>query len=696
MKKTRTRIIRLLGLSALLAVSTLANTISFDTAFNTTGYSTHSVLAPPEWSISRAFVLQPDGKIIIAGDTYGGGSFAEKLALVRLHADGTIDTSFGTAGKTVTLITNATNASKMILQPDGKIIVCGWAYTDATRYDMVIARYTADGILDTSFNQTGYSVLNIQADSMDFGADVGVLPDGKIVMVGNTAALGQQRDHVLVRFNTDGTFDSTFNGTGILVLSNPADESMNRLIIQPGGKILLGGHRYNGTRHEFLLMRFNSDGTPDGSFGTAGTTRTDAGSNGSVITAMDLRPSDGKIIASGWGKMARYSADGLLDHTFGTSGVATMPSQFNPWNIRVLSNNKIIITASSGSGVTRLMPDGAIDYNFSGGLRYVNIPDHGCTFRDIIALDDGKLLLNGECTPNSGNILRFGVVKLRETTTKRFLDFTGDGTSDIALFRPSNTQWPYLNSTTLTAPAPLGPFGAATDIPVPADFTGDGRADVAVFRPSTGEWLVLRSENGTSYSIPFGMAGDIPVASDFDGDQVADYGVFRPSKGMWFIERSSAGFMTAWFGTAGDRPVPSDYDGDFKTDVAIYRPSVGEWWIHKSSDNGVFAYQFGNSSDVTVQGEYTGDNKTDVAFYRPVTGEWFVIRSEDNSYYSGPWGGVPGDVPIPGQYAGDPKFDYVIYRPSTSTWHILPNGGSYFFKIFGESGDQPLAPLLNP
>jgi len=92
---------------------------------------------------------------------------------------------------------------------------------------------------------------------------------------------------------------------------------------------------------------------------------------------------------------------------------------------------------------------------------------------------------------------------------------------------------------------------------VQGDYTGDGKTDAAIWRPSTGEWFILRSESLSFYSVPFGINGDSPVAGDYDGDGKFDIGVFRPSSNTWFINRSTAGVLITNFGINGDKPVPN-------------------------------------------------------------------------------------------------------------------------------------------
>ena len=107
-----------------------------------------------------------------------------------------------------------------------------------------------------------------------------------------------------------------------------------------------------------------------------------------------------------------------------------------------------------------------------------------------------------------------------------------------------------------------------------SDFSGDGRSDIGVFRPSTGGWLLA------SGSYVWGGPGDLPVVGDYDGDARMDIALFRPSTGRWYVAPSSGqpAFSYLW-GGGTDVPVQGDYDGDGKTDVGVFRPATGEWFI---------------------------------------------------------------------------------------------------------------------
>lgn len=136
----------------------------------------------------------------------------------------------------------------------------------------------------------------------------------------------------------------------------------------------------------------------------------------------------------------------------------------------------------------------------------------------------------------------------------------------------------------------------------PSDFDGDGTSDLAVFRPSSGTWFLINSGSNTFSGIQFGAAGDVPIDGDFDGDARNDIAVWRPSTGAWFILNSSNGTVNGTtFGQNGDKPVAADYDKDGKTDIAVWRPSTGFYYRLNSSNGQFQAVQFGQNGDIPVQ-----------------------------------------------------------------------------------------------
>jgi len=269
-------------------------------------------------------------------------------------------------------------------------------------------------------------------------------------------------------------------------------------------------------------------------------------------------------------------------------------------------------------------------------------------------------------------------------------DYNGDGSADIAVYRPLTGQWLVLGASSFPS------FGSPDDIPTPGDYDGDGAADLAFWRPSAGEWHLLRS--GIEEVQVWGLAGDLPVPGDYDGDQRTDFAVWRPSTGQWLILFSGGGFTATTWGRPGDVPVPADYDGDGKEDVAVFRPprpdlggASGTWLILNSS-GGFKIQSFGTGGDFPVPGEYEGGRGVDLAIWRPSTGTW-EIRLKGGRSFERVWG-VVGDVPVQADFDGDGRTDLGVFRGSTGQWFILTSSSEFTVPlqtVWGQAGDIPVA-----
>jgi subtilisin-like proprotein convertase family protein len=142
-------------------------------------------------------------------------------------------------------------------------------------------------------------------------------------------------------------------------------------------------------------------------------------------------------------------------------------------------------------------------------------------------------------------------------------DFDGDGKSDLAVFRQSGAnggRW-FVQTTGRGFPYSLSnySFGQFTDKLVPGDYTGDGITDVAVWRPSNGTWYINEHPSPFFQQFAFGTNGDIPIPGDYDGDGIFDAAVYRPSTGYWYVRKSTGGIQIQQFGTTGDIPTPSAF-----------------------------------------------------------------------------------------------------------------------------------------
>lgn len=222
-------------------------------------------------------------------------------------------------------------------------------------------------------------------------------------------------------------------------------------------------------------------------------------------------------------------------------------------------------------------------------------------------------------------------------------DYDGDGTSDIAVFRPSAGLWA-IRGLTRTY------FGNVTDLPACGDYNGDGVTDVAIFRKSTGLWAVRNSTR-----IYFGATGDLQVPSDYDGDGYSDIAIFRESSGLWMIKD----ITRVYFGAGGDWPVPGDFNGDGTNEIGVFRSSSGLWAIRELTRN-----YFGREKDWPIAGDYSGDGTWDISVFRPGSGLW-ATRNLTRFYY-----GCCLVWPNPADYNGDLVDDIGTFRPATGLWAL--------------------------
>jgi uncharacterized delta-60 repeat protein len=327
---------------------------SLDTTFNPSGITPGIVTTSIGGADDEAFALaiQSDGKLVAAGKSYNSGIGAFEFALVRYNSDGSLDTGFGSNGIVTTPIANLDDeAFALAIQPDGKLVAAGYSL-QGTLYKFALVRYNADGSLDTGFGATGVQTTIIGGiDDRVFALAIQSL-DGKLVAAGRSkinTTNGNIYEFVLVRYNTDGSLDTTtFNPTGganagivTTIIGNGGDDEALALIIQSDGKLVAGGYSNNGVQNEFAMVRYNTNGSLDATgFGKQGivttpivTATTPIGIY-SVAYALAIQ-SDGKLVQAGYSTVnnasqqrvfavARYNTTGSLDKAFNTTGKSTI------------------------------------------------------------------------------------------------------------------------------------------------------------------------------------------------------------------------------------------------------------------------------------------------------------------------------------------------------------------------------------
>jgi uncharacterized delta-60 repeat protein len=199
-------------------------------------------------------VIQSDGKIVVAGSTGDAGYANNNFAIARLNANGSLDTTFSGDGRQITNFGANDYAYGVALQADGKIVVVGEKTT--TFRSFALARYNTDGSLDTTFNGTGRRVFSITPGMDSHANDVIVQPDGMIVVIGTTKNGSGFFDFALARLLSTGGFDTTFSGDGKVIIDFGGNDYVLAIALQPlDGKYILGGATHDGTQYDFALAR---------------------------------------------------------------------------------------------------------------------------------------------------------------------------------------------------------------------------------------------------------------------------------------------------------------------------------------------------------------------------------------------------------------------------------------------------------
>ncbi len=260
-----------------------------------------------------ALARQPDGKVVAAGGASNGTD--TDFALARYNANGSLDTSFGTGGKVTTAISPGSDAaSALALQPDGKLIVAG---SDSSR-DFALARYNPNGSLDTSFG-TGGKVTTPIGSGDDQARDIALQADGKLVAVGYSSDEGGAftMDFALVRYAADGSLDTSFGGTGkVRTNLGPAYDDAFALVLQPDSKLVAAGYSDTGSEGDFALARYKANGSLDTSFGTDGKVTTSLYPGSGVAFALARQP-DGKLVAAGYSSYTSRGDFALVQYLSG-------------------------------------------------------------------------------------------------------------------------------------------------------------------------------------------------------------------------------------------------------------------------------------------------------------------------------------------------------------------------------------------
>jgi uncharacterized delta-60 repeat protein len=373
-RSSRKRSLTLIG--AIAIVIAVANPAAappgdLDTTFDGDGKVTTDFAG--DFDEAWGLAIQGDGKIVAAG--YSGNDFG----LARYSSNGSLDPTFDGDGKTTTDFAGQFDQARAVaIHGDGRITAAGFAWdVSGASVHFALARYNPDGSLDTTFDTDGKVVTDVAAGEDEQGFAMAIQGNGKIVVAGRTSS-----DFALARYNADGSLDTTFDGDGKVTtdFAGAPDEAWG-LAIQGDGKIVAAGYTGGFGTYDFALARYNADGSLDATFDGDGKVTTDFAGNDNLALGMALQ-GDGKIVAAGVAisadfdtALARYNVDGSLDPTFDGDGRVTTDfagSDDEAFGVAIQGDGRIVavglalFNATYEFALARYRTDGSLDPTFSG------------------------------------------------------------------------------------------------------------------------------------------------------------------------------------------------------------------------------------------------------------------------------------------------------------------------------------------
>jgi uncharacterized delta-60 repeat protein len=371
---------------------------------------------------ANAVLVQPDGKVVAAGSSRDAKGIPQ-ITLVRYNANGTLDTTFGNNGVVQTSVSKYGGfITGLALQSDGKIVAVGEANAGGkVGEEVAVARYNPNGSLDTTFgggsHPTGIVLTALNLPGTDGPNAVAIDGNGKIDVAGSSAPNGGPNSFTLLRYNANGTLDTTFGPSknGIVTTQvGTSSSGAGGLAIQPDGDIVLAGGASGG----MALVRYTAAGQLDTSFGSGGIVSnilppgTVGGGAGPVLVL-----SNGLIVVGGTSSpnsstsnltLARFTSSGQLDTTFGNAGFAidTASGIGSACALALGANGDLLAPGSMQSpgpseefALAAFLPGGAPDTSFgSNGTATANLGGQARA-QAMAVQGDGRIVLAGFASP---------------------------------------------------------------------------------------------------------------------------------------------------------------------------------------------------------------------------------------------------------------------------------------------------------
>ena len=479
---------------------------------------------------SKTIIVQPDNKILQVFALYTGNHY--EFGILRYKTEGQMDSSFGSNGRTSLAVGISSYPTAGALQPDGKIVVVGPANISNNSFGFAVVRYNSNGSPDTSFGSSG-QVVGRFGTYYDSPTALAIQQDGKIIVVGKSMDGYYTGAFAVTRFNSNGIVDSSFGQNGKITThlgsfityiggqyyGRYADESADGVVVQPDGKIVVAGSSYTVDgcwdyyggiycNPAFVMLRYNSNGTVDSSFGTKGKVSDSV----QLLTMSSLAmQNDGKILISGSGNQnafltKRYNANGNIDNSFGAGGISI--TKITGSNIyygsrslaiapdgRIILGGTLNINSISQLAVLRFNSNGLPDssFNASGSL-FFKIGQTGSQDEvTSIALQGNKIIAGANSRTNNGNtvialrLLDSGQVLTPIISADGPLSFCDGNKVRLSSSETGTLQW-YKNSIAVS-----------------------GATDTVYFATTTGSYTLAASNSkGCGISSPISVTATTP------------------------------------------------------------------------------------------------------------------------------------------------------------------------------------------
>jgi uncharacterized delta-60 repeat protein len=398
------------GLAAILLAAVCASPVAaappgLDPSFG--GFGTGGKVVTPglstiDWvhaEVGKPLTIDTEGRIVVAG------ARGRSVAVARFLPDGARDDSFGQSG--MALLSSdlfAVRANAVQVQEDGRVVVAG--VIDGARKSFLVGRLTAAGQPDASFGTQGLVATDLDNDEAHAAA-IALQPDGKIVVAGR-AKVGGDFDFAVARYLADGRLDPNFGEGGRQSVGFGGREECTAMALLPDGKLLLVGVTDDGffPDADFAIVRLNTDGSLDESFDGDGKISTGFGDY-EEADACFVQP-DGRFVVVGYGgdhfAIARYLPNGELDATLDGDGKAHSQESLSPFAVAVQLDGKIVVAGNRAPPgntnrqlvISRLRQDGSPDPELAGtGSLSLDFSDQA-TANAVEILSDGRLLVSGQ------------------------------------------------------------------------------------------------------------------------------------------------------------------------------------------------------------------------------------------------------------------------------------------------------------